>query len=356
MNESTQSGDSVEVNTVDDAAQALAQRYAKHNQPVKVEQEVEQEVEEQAEEAEEAEEGEAPEEIKEETTEDAEGEPEARFESIEELAEATGMELEEFLDSITLETKVDGKADRKTLKDVKKGYQLEDSYTRKNEAFIAQKKDWEAEQTETRTRINADLERAGQAFKIAQNQYLSEFNAIDWQALERDDPQRYLLERQKHGEKRAALEAEINRAAQHAQQVAERFNQETEAKTLENLGKEDELLKAAIPDWNDANTREKESAKVSEYLINLGYKPEEVQTITDHRVIKLAYTAMNSQEISKDIDLAKKKVRKAPKLLKPNARQNPQNSKQATIKKAETKAQQTGTVNDVAAALIARRS
>ncbi|MCP3703743.1 MAG: hypothetical protein GY954_12550, partial [Alteromonas sp.] len=129
--------------------------------------------------------------------------------------------------------------------------------------------------------------------------------------------------------------------------------EEANARTQTDLQEQNALLLKAKPTWSDEGVREKEAAAIAEHLIQRGFTQDEVARIQDHRILLMAADAMQSKKVANTIDLAKKKVKKAPRLVKPNARQN---ANQAHKKAADltSKARKTGRVDDVAQALLAR--
>ena len=359
MQESTPTGDSVEITDVDTAAQALLARFEQHGKPavsdeIPTEQAEEVEIEEV--ETVETDAADGDEITESEETDATDKELEASFETLSELAEATGMDQEEFLKNIKATVKVQGEQSEVNLAELIKGYQLQSDYTRKNEAFLNQKKEWEAQQEQARNELTAEFQKTGAAFRVAQDELMREYHATDWATLEKDDPQQFLIKRQKFGERQASLDAQINQATQHAQAYAEKQQQERQQFSQQQLQKEEELLLSALPNWSNAETRKAESVKVGEYLMNQGFNAEEVGNITDHRLIVMAQKAMQADKVAGDTDVALKKVKKAPKLIKPNARQTPNQAKAARTAKLMKVAKSTGRPEDIAAALISRRS
>jgi hypothetical protein len=65
---------------------------------------------------------------------------------------------------------------------------------------------------------------------------------------------------------------------------------------------------------------------------------------------------MSGDKVTTDIDVAKKKVKKAPQLVKANARQNVNQGKATKISKLTKQVQNSGSTDDVAALLLARRN
>lgn len=356
MTETTPQG--VSSMTVDEAAQALEARYEAQAAEPSTEAEAEQVEAEPTEEisAEQPEEVEGEPEAEAEPTEkeDAQDEQaEARFETLSELAEATGMEPEEFLKSIKANVKVQGEQSEVNLADLIKGYQLESDYTRKNETFLNDKKEWEASREAEKTKLTAELEKAGYAFAMAQQELTRDYNAIDWNQLQKDNPQDYLIKRQQFGERQAGLDNAINQATQNAQAIADQQKQEGDVKAQEHKQAEYDLLMSAIPEWQDAKTFQAEGGKVHEFLFNNGFSSEDIQSLSDHRIYLLARQAMNGVKAAKDVDLVKKKVVKAPKLVKPNARQNV-NPNQQNVTRLRKQLKKSGSVNDLAELLKAR--
>ena len=349
-------GDSVEVTNVDTAAQALMARYEAHDETTQTETQAEQEDETTSEESttESVEETEEAGTIESESTDASEEEAESGFQTVEELAEAVGMELDEFLNTITIGTKINGEEGRETLAKTRKGYQLESDYTRKNEAFLNQVKEWETQRDEKMAKLDAEFEKAGYAFQVAQQQLAHEFAATDWAKLEQEDKTQYLHLRQKFGERQAQLNQHIQDTIQKAQAYKDAQKAEADAKAETYQQEQFNLLVKAIPEWADDSVREKQGGEVQQYLLKQGFSPEEIATTFDHRIYLLARQAMQAKEAATEVDIAKKKVKKAPPLVKPNARQNVnQNAK--TVAKLVKKAKETSRNEDIAAALLARR-
>lgn len=348
MNESTQQGDSVAVTNVDTAAEALIARYEQQDEAVVSDEtstedetiEVEAEAETEIEESE-------PEQS--EPLDASSDDAETSFKNINELADATGQSVEDFLKSINMTTKVNGEEKEVSLADIKKGYQLESDYTRKNEAFLTEQKQWESDRADAQTKLNDELQRTGQAFRVAQDQLTHEFNAINWGELEQSDPSAFLIQRQKFGERQAQMENAINNANQHAQNVLQQQNAQEQTRKESNLKQQDDLLLKAIPEWSDSKIRSEQAQAVGEFLLSNGFNQDEVANITDHRVILMARNAMKGVKSVSNVDLALKKVKTVPKLLKPNARQDNQNAQRQT--KLHKTLRKTGRVEDVAALL-----
>ena len=293
-----------------------------------------------------------------EQTDADEAEAEAfNFQYVEEVAEAAGMNIDEFLSSVKARTKIDGEEGEIPLADLLKGHQLESSFTRKNQAWLEQKAKDEAKIKEERTLLQDHLNNTVAAFQLAQQQLTSDFQNINWQDLEQKDPQQYVLKRQQFGERQAALNAAIQQAStnyqQQQQQQAEKEAEANETRLVE----EHEMLMRKIPEWRDSEqTRLTQSREVGDYLRSMGYSDDEINVLSDHRLVLLARAAMGQSGPSKQkLKLAEKKVKQVQNLVKPGAKKPQGSGAQKAAEDATKKARRTGKTSDVAEALLARR-
>lgn len=182
-------------------------------------------------------------------------------------------DLEEELDGI----KVKGK--RADIDRLKTERMLQADYTRKTQAIADERRFLEAQRE-----IEKELVEERAALRGIHTQ-LSEYKDVDWQAAFSEDPanaQRHWVQYQQLKEaKEQALQA-IGAKAEQAQQAL----QERENKQAQEFSTR---LATEIPNWsNDVN------AKVTQHLLNEGWKPEEIVAIRDMRIVKLALKAIGS--------------------------------------------------------------
>jgi hypothetical protein len=283
-------------------------------------------------------------------------EEDLKFEYLDEVAEAAGMSLDDFQDSIKIRTRVDGEDSEVTLSRLVKGHQLESSFTRKNQEWIdTQKK--ESEKIEvTRNELQDHFNRATVAFNLAQQQLTSEFQSIDWNALQASDSQQWLLKRQQFGERQTLLKQAVEHSSGQIREAQEAQKVRLETERTEHLEEQHVRLMEAIPEWQTNETkRDTEAAEVGRELKSFGYTDDEISELTDHRLILLARKALGQAGPSKaKLDLAKKKVTEVTRLVKSRAKKSTSGAVNKAAQAATAKAKRTGTVDDVAEALIAR--
>ena len=345
--------ESVEVTDVDSAAAALEARYAAKDEAESTSPEVTESIDETEEVAEIEATDEEEVEAQSEDQEPESEESEPQFSTLEELAEATGMEIDEFLSTIKGKVKIDGEEAEITLAEMREGQQRDADYRRKTMQLAEERKAVEQAQVEATDRVNAELQKTGQVLAMAQQQLTNEFQGINWNELQANNPTEYMLKRQQLGERQAQINLAIEQGTQQAQALAEQQKQKQTEANQSYLQEQDSLLIEKLPTWTDTKVRTEETAKLSEYMTGLGYQPDEIGSITDHRLILMARDAMQSKKTATKVELAKKQVKKVPKLVKPNARQSV-NPSQQRIQKLRNKLKKTGDMDALSELLIAQ--
>jgi hypothetical protein len=290
-------------------------------------------------------EGEVKEEVKE---ADAQNTEEIQLESLEELAEATGLPLEKIL-NLKARTKVDGIEDIVPLAQLVKSYQLEGHLTRKSQELSEKMKSLETEREKVSSELNTRLTEANQLISHFEQQFMADYNNINWNELRQSDPAEFAARKQEYNEKWNNLQA-------YRQQIvlnSEKMRQEAQAKQQDQfrelLKTEEERLLNRIPDWKDEKKASEGKKELSGYLRDYGFNDGEISGIYDHRQIDIIRKAMLYDKISSKNDVAKKKVATLPKLLKPSAQAKDPSAD--ALKSGFERLNKTGRVDDAAAVL-----
>lgn len=239
--------------------------------------------------------------------------------------------------------KVDGKEVEVTLEELQKGYSRTQDYTRKTQQIAEARKQTESELQAVR----AEREQYAQLLGAleAQVQQSAQPN-IDWDRLYQEDPIEYVRQREvmrENKEKAEAIQSEQQRLAYLSQQEQAQFMQQ-------KLQQEQEALLAAIPDWKDAKKAQAEKALLVEFGQKIGFTPEELKSVVDHRaVLMLRKAALYDQMMSKRGNI-KPVTNNGPRPAKPGAAGRVSNSTDAV--RAQQRVAKTGRVDDAANAIF----
>jgi len=252
---------------------------------------------------------------------------------------------------LVLKTKIDGKEGKATLAELLKSYQLEGHVNQKSMQLSDERKAFDAERETQKAQIAQELQQAKQLLEFAQNQTLAEYQSIDWQALREQNPAEY-----------AALQQDYNARIQQISQVmngiGQQSLQEQQQAFVQRRQKEAQMLLDKLPEWSDESVASRETADIAKYLLTNGFSQNEVSTVVDHRAVIMARKAMLYDQMKAEgevkQEVAKKKVKKLPKVAKPGASKDKAQAKAEAQKAIRQKVKRSGNVDDVAAAILER--
>lgn len=252
---------------------------------------------------------------------DAEEGETLHYENVNELAEALDMSIEDFMENIKITRKIDGVEEEVTLAELRNGNQRDADYRRKTTELAESRKNFDGEVSQVKEKLVQDIQEASQIAATLDQQLLSEFQSIDWNTLEIEDREEWLVQRQKFGERQQQIEvikAQAKEKLTEYQQQQEQQRKDAERKVREEHGAK---LLEVIPEWNDVEVWKADDKAMRSFLSeNYGISDSEIDSFYDHRLIKLARDAMKNKGKTAAIDTVKKKVKKLPRIVKPGAK------------------------------------
>lgn len=247
----------------------------------------------------------------------------------------------------------DGTKAQLTLEELKKEHLRQADYTRKTQAAAEERKAIEAERAQVRQERQEYHQRL-EAVKTALEQVAPKRRtAAEWDTLKAQDPAKFAAEwadTQRHMQEMAEVEAEQARVQEQAQKE---WAQQVE----EHLKTERERLYQAVPEWKDEEVASKEKAELRSFAAErYGFNDQELDGVTDHRLMLLLRDAMQLNRISTKGKPQIEAKRKAAKVLQPGGRApstkggKPKRAK--TIRDKSRKLARSGSIDDAAALLM----
>jgi hypothetical protein len=224
------------------------------------------------------------------------------------------------------------------LDELVKGYQLETDYRNKTSEIAVQRRTLEERAQQL------DREREANVAKL--DKLIEDFSDVsaepDWVALAKEDPLQMMEQKaiwEARQAKAQALQQERDEmAARHQQAVLER----------ESL-----RLTQLIPEWSDPKVKAEEQNKIVQHAINhYGYSAEDLASTnraTDVAVLRDAYLYGQLKEKG---SVVKKKVAKAPKVVKPGAATTKSQANSQRRKDSLQKLKKTGSLEDAVNLLV----
>jgi len=294
-----------------------------------------------------------------ETNESDEAEPEAEEEStdyqtVDDLAQALEMPLEDFMANIKGKVKINGQEQEVTLSDLKNGYQMEADYRRKTAELAEQRKAFEAESQSKQQEIESRLTNLQSISDSAEQSLLAEYNEVNWKELEDSDPTEYLIQKQKYSEAYNRLQQTKQQAIEEAQRLSQEQEVKNQEAYQETLNREYGLMLEQNPEWQDEAVFKKDQAEIQTYLQDKGFNETEINQLVDHRIVNILRDALKARTDISKVEIAKKKVKKLPKVLKAGSKQTRQDVASKKKSDAVKRLRKTGSREDLQAALLER--
>ena len=284
--------------------------------------------------------------VEEETPEEGQVEAEAEEEVSEEVeSEESEEELEIVAEEdLKYTIKVDGEEFEVGIDELKSGYQRQADYTRKSQALAEQRKETENIQSE-RQQLEQERQMYANGLQMLQEQQtakLQDFDKVDWETMKEEDPYQYML---KKDEYRDAQER-VNNAAQQQVLIQQEQQAAVQQARGEFIQQEYARLVAALPEWNDKDSTIKKD--IQEYATSVGFKPEEISQLADHRSVLVIKKAMEFDKLTKKVAPKKKAVKKVPKVQKAGRGTSKEDTAAEALKAKRTRLRKSGKQDDAA--------
>jgi len=268
-------------------------------------------------------------------TEETESPDETESYEAEETSESSDIQenSEEPMYTVT----IDGTDLSVNLEELIQGYQRNADYTRKTQE-LAQERNQSSEFVErSKKDVEAKLQRLDQLNNAAQAQLQQEYAEVDFEKLYEEDPVEAARLEHKMRKKHEQL-AQVSQQTQELQ--AQEFN-----KYLEEQQK---LLSQKVPELMDEQKGPRFKQQMRDYLGNIGFNDNEINSVYDHRYVMLVKDAMNYRNLQKAKPGIKKKVANAPKVVKGGVAKSKGQVNAEARRQQLSKLRKTGQVRDAA--------
>ncbi len=276
-----------------------------------------------------------------------EADEETAIETLADLGEALETPVEELLDTLTHEVKVNGETQTVTLRELQNGFQMESDYRRKTAEHAQTVRDFEAQKAESLQRIETQHQVSAAGYNFAHNLLKQSLDSVSNNtAMQESDPVGWMKQREYLQSQLQQLEQVGLEAAKAYTQSAQQQGTEMAEARKQALSEASEQLKAQIPDYD------KVKPEIETYLTHeFGVSAEEMATIVDHRIVVLADKARRYDQGQKAAKLTAKKTKKAPKLQPPGAKTKQVSARKKQLGAAKRRLRSSGKTEDAAAVI-----
>lgn len=251
---------------------------------------------------------------------------------------------------------IDGETKQVPLKDLAASYQLQGHVNNKSIALETARKDFEATRQSIATQMEQRVQGIESLTKTLEDDLVSEYNSIDWDALRVQNPAEWTALRQEYADKANRIQKAQGLASEERNRILEEQQAIAKQEHAKHIEKEYEKVLADNPKWVDESVRIAEQAEIKDFLTSsYGFTEQEFAMVTDSRLVKLIQDAKKYKLSSKQAESKKEKV--VPKFRKPtNAKANSNQlakARSVKAKKAKVKASN-GNPKDIADLILDR--
>jgi len=291
---------------------------------------------------------------------DEEGLQELEFSDLNDFAEALDVDVDTLLDKIQTKVKVNGQEIPVTLKELHSGYQKDADYRQKTSEIAETRRQFENIVDNLNTQYTQRIQEIDALASSLEQSYMEDYESIDWNKLRREDPANFAILKQDMEDRKqhianAKLKVHMERENQ-AQEIQNYIIQNVVPQEMRKLAEYN-------PSWADQKQWSQDYNSMMTNLVqSYGFSPEEVATVYDSRMLKLAWDVLQYntsksnrengvKEIKKEIASKKQKLSK---VLKPGANKPRISGKGKRIKAAQQRLKSSGSVDDAAALILER--
>ena len=228
------------------------------------------------------------------------------------------------------EVKVNGETIKVTLEELQNGYAKDSDYRQKTSKLSEERKSLEAERQKILDEMNVANQKKSEYVKkleeVVGNFKNPSMSEEDMERLFEEDPTEYVKaqaritkERERQNKLKSELEKQKEEQALQYQNKMQNILQEEQKKLIEKL-----------PILSDPNKAVNVRNDIKNFLMDQGYSEKELQNLTDHRTVLVAYNAMQLDKLKK-AKLEGKKVRRVPKVTNSSSSSQPISSEESSV-------------------------
>lgn len=280
---------------------------------------------------------------------------EVTLETIDDVAQALGVDPKDLLANLKMRVKVNGEELLVSLADAQKGHQLEADYRRKTTELAEQRKAIETEFAQRQALYQQQAVETAQMMQLAEQAIIADLNTPEMVQLRSQDPAKWLMREREAQAKLANIQQARQYAAAQWQQQQQTASSEQQRQFAAYLQAEQEALGNKVVergvDWTPTKRQELSNFLIERY----GFSPSDVSQVYNHRLVLLALDAMQATskvaEVEKKASAVKEKLKVIPPMQKPGKQKGPLQVKQNRIAQLKGNLRKTGNLRDAAAVI-----
>lgn len=250
---------------------------------------------------------------------------------------------------VKVKTKIDGKEGAAKFNDLLKSYQLQGHVDAKAREAAETQKALQERVSQFEAYAQQEAQRIAQLAEVAHKELMRDAANIDWDALAQQDPAAYVANQHNFQQRQARVQQLLN----EAQQQQANYLQAQQAKVQQTLQQESQRLSSLIPEWADEKVRETEKTELRTWAKAQGFTDQDLSGLTRADVVSMMRKAMLYDKGQTKAEIVEKKVRAAPKLVKPGQSMDAAQRAKESVRSLKDNIRKTGGRSGIAEYLMA---
>jgi len=263
-----------------------------------------------------------------------------------ETEETEGQDDDNSFDILAATVEVNG--EEKTVEEMKNGYLRQQDYTRKTQELAELRREVDAREAEIASK-DAQYAQLLPALQERLEQPMEQ--EPDWDKLYDTDPNMAARAERQWRKQQEERNAQLEAVRQERMRMAELEQQRNAQFEARYTDEQRAILPDLIPEWRDTKVAKQEAGQLRDFLLSEGFSENDVNGLRNATLVKLARKAMlydRGQTRATQAKTAKPKPKA--KTMKTGSRGSQPKPRSAQTQ-ARTRAQQTGRMQDAAAAI-----
>lgn len=252
--------------------------------------------------------------------------------------------------TVKFKTKIDGTEGAAKLKDFLASYQLKGHIDNRVRQISETEKALAAKHQQFEEFATGQAQQLWTLAQVAQQTVLDEFANVNWDDLARTDPIEHVAKKQAYDSKTAR----INQLMAAAQDYGNRATQAQQYRAHQQLQAEAQRLPSLIPEWANPQVAETERSATAQWLQSKGVNQAAINGLGDAALVAILRNAMKSEGVQAKAPEVEKKVRAAPKLIRPGSPVDANQRNAEGLRELKTQIQKSGGKGDSVAEYLIR--
>lgn len=213
-----------------------------------------------------------------------------------------------------IQVKVDGEVSTVGVKDLIAGYQLNKHVTQKSQALAEEKREFDNIRINASKALYEKLQQADQLVGYLNQNLLSEFEGVDWNALRVQNPGEYAAKVTDFQNKKARIDQIQAAIHSEGQELSNQYTEEQQRHYQDYVKAQYQKVIENNPQWADVERMKTDIAHIGNFVNSTyGIAPEEFAQVNDARYIEILKDAMAYRQGKSVVE---KKVQNVPRMQK----------------------------------------